>query len=91
MQWTCSRQSIAKERRIQDTRGWRVWIWYEQLGPVIVTATVAPTPLGRATAPVTVITREQIVAVHLTYLQTDIKETTEKLRKRPQWRGGFAV
>ena len=28
---------------------------------------------------------------HLTYLQTDIKETTAKLRNRPKWRGGFAV
>jgi len=28
---------------------------------------------------------------HLTYLQTDIQGTTEKLRNRPKWRGGFAV
>jgi vitamin B12 transporter len=28
---------------------------------------------------------------HLTYLQTDIKGTTEPLRNRPKWRGGFAV
>jgi len=28
---------------------------------------------------------------HLTYLQTDIQRTTEKLRNRPKWRGGFAV
>jgi outer membrane cobalamin receptor len=28
---------------------------------------------------------------HLTYLQTDIKGTTENLRNRPKWRGGFAV
>jgi len=28
---------------------------------------------------------------HLTYLQTDIKGTTEQLRNRPKWRGGFAV
>ena len=30
--------------------------------PVVVTATAAPTPLGRTTAPVTVISREQIEA-----------------------------
>ena len=28
---------------------------------------------------------------HLTYLQTDIQGTTENLRNRPKWRGGFAV
>jgi len=28
---------------------------------------------------------------HLTYVQTDIKGTTEPLRNRPKWRGGFAV
>ena len=33
-----------------------------ELEPVVVTATVAPTPLGRTTAPVTVISREQIAA-----------------------------
>jgi outer membrane cobalamin receptor len=28
---------------------------------------------------------------HLTYLQTNIEGTTEPLRNRPKWRGGFAV
>jgi hypothetical protein len=33
-----------------------------EMEPVVVTATVAPTSLGRTTAPVTVISREQIEA-----------------------------
>jgi len=33
-----------------------------ELEPIVVTATVAPTPLGRTTAPVTVISREEIAA-----------------------------
>ncbi len=46
------------------------------LEPVIVTATVAPTPLGRTTAPVTVISREQIAAQQAT-------SVTELLRQVP--------
>ena len=46
------------------------------LEPVIVTATVAPTPLGRTTAPVTVISREQIAAQQATGV-------TELLRQVP--------
>src|SRR5438552_3766778 len=41
--------------------------------PVVVTVTVAPTPLGRTTAPVTVISREQIEA-------QQVESVTELLR-----------
>jgi hypothetical protein len=41
-----------------------------KLEPVVVTATVAPTPLGRTTAPVTVIAREQIAAQQATSAAT---------------------
>src|SRR5262245_11887033 len=44
--------------------------------PVVVTATVAPTPLGRTTAPVTVISREQIAA-------QQVESVTELLRQVP--------
>ena len=37
-----------------------------ELEPIVVTATVAPTPLGRTTAPVTVISREEIAAQQAT-------------------------
>jgi vitamin B12 transporter len=47
-----------------------------ELEPVVVTATVAPTPLGRTTAPVTVISREQIAAQQAT-------SVTELLRQVP--------
>jgi len=47
-----------------------------ELEPVVVTATVAPTPLGRTTAPVTVISREQIEAQQAT-------SVTELLRQVP--------
>ena len=104
MQWTCSRQSISKQKLTQEARGWRLWSWYGPLGlafilgwgwaadtlgqgraptekalelePVIVTATVAPTPLDRTTAPVTVISREQIAAQQAT-------SVTELLRQVP--------
>ena len=41
-----------------------------ELEPVVVTAIVAPTPLGRTTAPVTVISREQIAAQQATSAAT---------------------
>jgi hypothetical protein len=41
-----------------------------ELEPVVVTAIVAPTPLGRTTAPVTVIFREQIAAQQATSAAT---------------------
>ena len=44
--------------------------------PVVVTATVAPTPLGRTTAPVTVISREEIEA-------QQVESVTELLRQVP--------
>ena len=47
-----------------------------ELEPVVVTATVAPTPLGRTTAPVTVISHEQIAAQQAT-------SVTELLRQVP--------
>ena len=47
-----------------------------ELEPVVVTATLAPTPLGRTTAPVTVISREQITAQQAT-------SVTELLRQVP--------
>jgi TonB-dependent Receptor Plug Domain len=47
-----------------------------ELEPMVVTATVAPTPLGRTTAPVTVISREQIAAQQAT-------SVTELLRQSP--------
>ncbi len=47
-----------------------------ELEPVVVTATVAPTPLGRTTAPVTVISREQIEIQQAT-------SVTELLRQVP--------
>jgi outer membrane cobalamin receptor len=37
-----------------------------ELEPVVVTATVAPTPLGQTTAPVTIISREQIAVQQAT-------------------------
>ena len=46
------------------------------LEPVIVTATVAPTPLDQTTAPVTIISREQIAAQQAT-------SVTELLRQVP--------
>ena len=47
-----------------------------ELEPVVGTATVAPTPLGRTTAPVTVISHEQIAAQQAT-------SVTELLRQVP--------
>src|SRR5262245_52159596 len=45
-----------------------------EMEPVVVTATVVPTPLSRTTAPVTVISREQIEA-------QQVESVTELLRQ----------
>src|SRR4029453_4356138 len=47
-----------------------------EMEPVVVRATMVPTPLGRTTAPVTVISREQIEAQH-------VEGVTELLRQVP--------
>jgi vitamin B12 transporter len=61
----------------------RLAAWYfsnrlseKELEPVIITATVAPTLLGRTTVPVTIIAREQIAAQQAT-------GATELLRQVP--------
>src|SRR4029453_10984642 len=47
-----------------------------EMEPVVVTATVVPTPLSRTTAPVTVISREQIET-------QQVESVTELLRQVP--------
>ena len=35
--------------------------------------------------------QDLILFSHLTYVKTDIKDTDEELRNRPEWRGGFDI
>jgi outer membrane cobalamin receptor len=57
---------------------------------VVVTATVAPTPLGRTTAPVTVISRELIAAQQATSVAEPLRQVPGVHIDQAGTRGGIS-